>query len=458
MFPDPVPAKATVQPGEADSGRVLSRRTFLRWAGASILTGALAACTPPSAPLAPPAGTAAPEEAPPVRFQIRDGVYGAVAEAQGQAFRQAFPDLALQVEVIPGSEYVPKLEAALADATAADCFWAPFASGFFHQQAHAGNLASLASWLDPHPSRVPWQPDTLDAATYQGQPFGLPWACHPGRVGCYVNLTLCAEAGIEPPPVDGDWTWADLQAMARALTRRTGETTSVYGANIGSSWPHILMLVRSAGGEFYNDYGNRVLLQSPPVLESLTYLHAMLHVDQSMPTPDLRGTFLFEEGNVALSQNGYWGAWIAQTQVGGAFDMAVVPMPRGPAGQTGSMLEIEPICLHRHAARPEAAWSWLTFLCQQATGIALALQGAVPGARTDVWQAPDLQSHPGHAVFAAAMQQVAPYRGPANLRAQEASAMFDQGMAASWYGGQAPALVVPALEKGMNALLALPPA
>ncbi len=454
MLPDLVPAPTAVP----SPGGGLGRRAFLRLTGAASLAGVLAACTPPATPLAPPVDTIAPAAVPPLRFQIRDGVYGAIAEAQAQEFRHAFPDLDLQVEVLPGAEYVPKLEAALADATAADCFWAPFASGFFYQQANAGNLARLSPWLDPLVSSVPWLQDALDAATYQGQPVGLPWACHPGRVGCYVNLTLCEEAGIEPPPADGDWTWADLQAKAKALTRRTDDTTSVYGANIGSSWPHILIMVRSAGGEFYNDYGNRVLLQSAPVLESLTHLYEMLHTDQSIPPPAQRGTFLFEEGNVALSQNGYWGAWIAQTQIGDAFDMTVVPMPHSATGQTGSMLEIEPVCMHRQAARPDDAWTWLTFLCQQSVGITLALQGAVPGARTDVWQASELQHHPGHTVFAAAMQQAAPYRGPANLRAQAASAMFDQGMAASWYGGQEPAAVVPALENSLNDLLALPPA
>ncbi len=458
MLSEPVPTKATVQPHGQASGSVLSRRTFLRLAGVSGMAWALAACISPSVPPPPPQNSIAPEEGVAVRFQIRGGVYGAIAEAQGKEFKQAFPNLELHVEQVSGSEYVPKLEAALADATAADCFWAPFLSGFFHQQANTGNLAPLASWLEQGPAAVPWIQNALDAATYQGQLFGLPWACHPGRTGCYVNLTLCAEAGIEPPPADGDWTWADLKQMAQGLTRRQGEETAVYGAVIGSSWPHILMLIRSAGGEFYNDYGNRVLLQSEPVLDSLTYLHEMLHTDQSMPNPDLRGTFLFEQGNVALSQNGYWGSWIAQSQVGDAFDMAVVPMPHSATGQRGSMLEIEPFCLYRQTARPEAAWSWLSFLCQQTTGVTLALQGAVPGARIDVWQAPSLQSHQGHTVFAESMRQVAPYRGPANLRAHEASAMFDQGMAASWYGGEDPAVVVPALEKSMNTLLALPPA
>ncbi len=450
MFSHVAPVPATTQV----AGEQLSRRAFLRLAGAAAGTWALAACTSTPAPLEPPV----PTEVLPVRFQVRDGVYGTVATAQSEEFRQTFSDLELQVELVSGADYVPKLEAALADATAADCFWTPFASGFFHRQANAGNLAPLTSWLEQEALSIPWQPEALDAATYQGQQFGLPWACHPGRVGCYVNLALCAAAGVEPPPANGDWTWADLQTLAQTLTQRTGDRTDVYGANIGTSWPHILILIRSAGGEFYNDYGNRVLLQSTPVLDVLTYLHTMLHTDQSMPDPDQRGTFLFEKGNVALSQNGYWGSWIAQDLGDHAFDMTVVPMPHSPAGQRGSMLEIEPICLYRHTTQAAAAWTWLTFLCQQTTGVALAQQGAVPGARTDVWQASTLQVHPGHTVFADAMRQVAPYRGPANLRAQEASTMFDQGMAASWYGRQDPAVVVPALEDSLNDLLALPPA
>lgn len=448
MSAEPSPASiAPVIPGAGTS-----RRGFLQLAGGLAGLMALGACTP-----APPPSPSVPlgTEVPSVRFHAQDGVYGRVASDSARDFRLQFPDTALEVELSPPAEYVPKLEASLADATAADCFWAPFATGVFHQQANAGHLSRLNEWLAQDP--VPVLQPALDAATHQGQLFGLPWACHPGRMGCFVNLTLFAQAGVEPPPTDGTWTLDDLRAMARAMTRREGEETTIFGANIGTTFPHIRILIRSLAGTVFNDYGNRALLGSGPVLEALNLLHTLIHADRSMPSPDRQDAFLFEKGNVALSQNGYWGAWIAQSVMGDAFEVGVVPMPHGPEGDAGSMLEIEPLCLHSATPAPAAAWSWLVHLSTQTMGLRLAEKGGVPGARADVWDEASLRERLGHAVFAQAMENVDAYRGPANLRAGEASDMIDQGLAACWYGGELPAAVVPDLEARLNALLAQSP-
>lgn len=438
----------------------LSRRTFLRLTGLGSAVSLLAACIPVSDP--EPAGTFVPPataESPTVHFHVLNGVYGDAAAARAPAFREVRPEVDLQVQLGDSAWYVQQLEARMADGTAADCFWLPFLPGIFHQQANAGHLARLTDWLGQEPFRqTPFLQEALDAATYQGQLFGIPWTCHPGRTGCYVNLSLLADAGVQPPPADGTWTLEDLHAMARTVTRKEGDQTVVYGTNIGISFAHILILVRAHQGEIYNEYGNRALLQSRPVMQTLDFLYTLLHQDRVMPTPDRLDTYLFEKGNVALSQNGYWGTRTAQTHVGDAFDFTIVPMPQGLPGHAGSMMEIEPLCIHRRSSVQDAAWAWIMFLAAPDTGVQLALQGGVPGARTDVWAHADLQAHPGHRVFARAMQEPAAYRGPGNLRAQEAIDMFNQGMTASWRGGEEPAAVVPALEARLNALLAQPPA
>lgn len=455
--------RASPRKAAAAPDRPLSRRAFLAGISAGSAVAGLAACVgiPGPAPVAsavtPAAGLTA--VAPVLRFHVQSGIYGDMAQAQAADFSAVFPDVDLQVEVKAAVGYVPQLEARLAEGTAADCFWVPFAAGAFHRQANAGHLAPLAPWLEQDGTRnVPYVQAALDAATFQGQPFALPWACHPGRVGCYVNLTLCAAAGVEPPPADGSWTLADLRAKAQALTQRTGNEVAVYGANVGAAFAHALILIRTLGGEIYNAYGNRALLHRAPAVQALRFAYGLIHEDGAMPPPDRLDAYLFEKGNVALSQNGYWGSWIAQTQIGNAFEVGVVPMPQSATGHRGSMLEIEPLCMHRQSAEQARAWRWLTFLAKADAGVQLAQQGGAPGAREDVWADAALQSRLGHAVFARAMQAVAPFRGPGNLRGKECSDLFDEGMAASWLGGEDPASVIPVLETRLNALLAQPPA
>ncbi len=450
------------RPRRRDRRGGLSRRGFLQLAGVGSLLTGLAACTTPVAPVAVPADPAAagrPAGQPTtVHFHVRSGVYGDAVSARAVDFHEAYPDVDLKVEVSPPLGYLPRLEARMAEATAADAFWLPFDSGDFHRLAQAGRLAPLAAWMAQlETAGNPYLQPALDAATFQGQPMALPWACHPGRIGCYVNLDLLAAAGQDPPPPDGDWTWDDLRSLALAATRTEAGSVTAYGVNLGLTLPHVLILIRSLGGEFYNAYGNRALLQSPPVLDALTLLHGLMHVDGAMPTPDARSAYAFEQGNVALSQNGYWGAWIAETQVAVDFDFGVVPLPSGPDGRSGSMLEIEPLCLLRRSSVQAEAWNWLRFLTDRNTGVALATQGGVPGARADVWQDDSLQ-RPAHAVFAQAMAHVEAYTGPANLRTKEISGVFDEGMAACWLGGEEPDRIVTALEARLNTHLAQGPA
>ena len=453
---------SSIQPLQPETNRGLSRRRFLRLAVVGSLLTGLAACAPLSLPTETSAGPTAigglAEETPTVHFHVQSGVFGDTAVARAAEFHNAFPDVELQVEVSAPVGYVPRLEARMAEATAAESFWLPFGSGTFHQLAQAGYLTPLTDWMDQFEATGnPFLQPALDAATYQGQPMALPWACHPGRVGCYVNLDLLAAVEQDPPPPDGDWTWDDLRSLAIAATQEEAGSVIVYGANLGLSLPHILIQIRSLGGNFYNEYGNRALLESLPVLDSLTFLHGLMHIDGAMPTPDLRDTFFFEQGNVALSQNGYWGAWIAETAKTHNFEVGVVPLPAGPGDQFGSMLEIEPLCLLHQSSFQAQAWNWLLLLTDQSTGLELAKRGGVPGARQDVWHDGSLNS-PAHAVFARAMEQVAAYKGPANLRAKEISSVFDEGMAACWFGGAKPDQIVSALATRLNAQLALGPA
>ena len=48
----------------------------------------------------------------------------------------------------------------------------------------------------------------------------------------YYNKAIFDEAGIEYP--NDDWTWEDFEAAARALTVKSGNRTTRYGATFGN--------------------------------------------------------------------------------------------------------------------------------------------------------------------------------------------------------------------------------
>lgn len=438
----------------------LNRRRFLQLAAAGGVLAALEGCAPPPPaelrPAKPPVAAGPSSDPQFLHFHVQGGLYGEVAQARAAEYREARPEVRLHVEVTDAVSYVPRLEARMAAAEDADCFWLPFGSGDFHRLARSGLLSPLTAWLDSA-ADGPYLQQALDAGTFQGQPMALPWACHPGRLGCYVNLDILDAAGLEPPPPDGDWTWPQLRDLAVAATRPGPGEEQAFGVNLGLYLPHIHILIRSLGGEFFNDYGNRVQLRSAEVMEALTLLHGLLHADGAMPLPGQLADFHFERGNVALSQNAYWGAWLAENAVEKPFSFAVVPLPHGPEGQTGAMLEIDPLCLLRVSPHLAEAWDWMRFLTDQTTGLQLAASGGAPGARADVWDDEALQGN-AHSVFADALDLAAPYARPANLRVKEVSNIFDEGMTACWLAGEEPARIVPVLERRLNSVLAQAPA
>mgnify|MGYP000234782395 CR=1 FL=1 len=77
--------------------------------------------------------------------------------------------------------------------------------------------------------------------------------CHPSSA-LYFNKTLFDEANVEYP--NEDWTWDDLIAAAKDLTKKDGDVTTQYGFQCDEYNRMFLSILRSYGGEVFNDMEN----------------------------------------------------------------------------------------------------------------------------------------------------------------------------------------------------------
>ncbi len=435
----------------------VSRRQFMQLGGMSIGAVALAACVPATSDVSP-AGGAAGEEPVVIRFHGRTGVQGDHFIERARAFEEENPGITIKEELFPHAEYHQKMEVLLAGQTIGDTFWTVLLSGLYHRYANQGVLLALDDMVaaDEYDLGV-FFPESLVAASHEGALYSLPWICHPGRVGCFYNKQLLADNGLEEPPEDGDWTFGDLLEYATVLTQDTDGDGQVdqFGMQPGLDPFSLLVWARASGGEIYNEEGDTSLLDSEETLSAVRFVYDLMHTHNVAPSPDQMTSDMFVSGRIGMAQSGYWGqSW--RHRIGDRFDLGAVPMPKGPAGVSGSMYEFDPACIYAGSQHPEEAFAWVKWLANKETGIRIAEAGSVPGSRPDVWEDARLTQFPIHNVFTQIMYNVLPFRGPGNFRGLEIRDTYTNGMDPVWLGNEEPESVVPTVSAKLQEVLDKP--
>ncbi|MDZ4046305.1 MAG: extracellular solute-binding protein, partial [Rhodoglobus sp.] len=123
------------------------------------------------------------------------------------AFEAENPDITVDVTTLPYGDYGTALQTDLAAGTVADVFDIEFAN-YASYQAN-GVLAPL-DVTNPEAYR----PSLLEAYSTDGTSYALPSSF--STVVLFFNKDLFDAAGLDYP--SSDWTWADEEAAAVALT------------------------------------------------------------------------------------------------------------------------------------------------------------------------------------------------------------------------------------------------
>ena len=145
-----------------------------------------------------------------------------------------------------------------------------------------------------------------DVATVKGKVIGIPALVD--NLAVVYNKTLFAKAGLKPP--SPNWTWAQFQADAKALTKpaiKQYGTAYVTPGTEDTVW-HWEALLWEAGGRLLNSSNTKAAFDSPAGLASLNTLRTMAVTDKSMyldPT-DSAYANLFNSGRIGMLVTGPW--------------------------------------------------------------------------------------------------------------------------------------------------------
>lgn len=255
------------------------------------------------------------------------------------------------------SSYQDVLLTELGAQTAPDVFWIPGADlANFASRGVILNLSELAS-MDADFDAAVFYPQQIEQLTYnpetdtnEGALWGLPRDA--SAMAIYYNKDLFDEAGLEYPSAqleNGEWNWDTFKETAAAMRSLGSE---IYGFGMNNWWGNWELFINAAGGSYFTPGRDACALNSPEVVNALTFMRSLYADDVAVPYgTDSEPPFI--AGNVGMFLNGRWATPNMLAQVDFNWDVAEVPV--GPAGQS-NFLFWGAYVVNANTANPEAAW------------------------------------------------------------------------------------------------------
>lgn len=273
-------------------------------------------------------------------------------QAVADAFHEENPDITVKIETVPFDSYFTKLQTAVAGDTAGDAFELNYEN--FVTYAANGSLAELKN-IDTGDYRA----SLVDAFAVDGKQYGLPESF--SNVVLFYNKDLFQTKGVAEPTAD--WTWADEQNAAEALT---DTATGTWGDYQPITFHEFYKALAQAGGKFMTKDGAKTAFNSAEGVKAAKWLIGKS--GKTMPTeadgagtPDFDSK-QFQEGKLAMWHSGIW-MFDALKDVDFDWDIVVEP---GDTTKASAMFTNGAV-VNAKSANIDAATRWVAFLTASKT-------------------------------------------------------------------------------------------
>ncbi|MBI3974038.1 MAG: sugar ABC transporter substrate-binding protein [Chloroflexi bacterium] len=350
---------------------VVSRRKMLA-AGAATLAGtplaqACGALGGSRDGQAPPVATIAPAVLSFSSYSFNG--YEALENQLLPGFKRQNPSVEVKTEYAPGADYWTKVQAQIASDTTPDV-----GIGAHPRVVSLAKLGALAvlddliardryplqQFLPSSLAQYRWRPGDFDIGTSGGKMYGLP-ADAQGFIFAY-NKSFFDRAGVAYPT--DTWTWDDLLAAAKKLTRAEEDKWGVAA-------PRLLPLNRgnfvfAAGGTLVSPDFKRSALDTPPTLSTFKWSWDLIYTHRVAPQPangwQGNGGTPFMEGRVAMDFEGVW--FIGNFQRAKLdFEWDLALLPKHPTtGKRTTSVESDGWWMFKTTKAKDAAWRLVTYL------------------------------------------------------------------------------------------------
>lgn len=245
-------------------------------------------------------------------------------------YERVNPDVLIQVEPMPDSDYYARLEKLLQVGEAPDMVY--LADDYLPYLVRKGILKPLEFSSSASFEPAQYFPGLLEPGQIDGKQYLLPGDF--STLVLYYNKFLFSKAGV-PFPED-NWTWDDLLAAARMLTKDTNRDgkPEQWGIQMNANWDTgFEYWVAAAGGSLISPDGRQVVgyMDSDETIRAAQFYANIYNTQKVAPPPaDLLawagGNTEFAEGKAAMVIFGRWvePEYLANPKI----DLGVSPPPR----------------------------------------------------------------------------------------------------------------------------------
>jgi multiple sugar transport system substrate-binding protein len=233
------------------------------------------------------------------------------------------------------------------------------------QLAANGWIEDLSERFD-EAMRGDFLPGSVEAITYEGKPYGVPWFTDTGLL--YYRRDLLEKSGFDGPPR----TWEELKQMAETVRNDAGTRFGFVfqGANYEGGVCNGLEFIWTHGGEVLDpDDPTRVLVAEPEAVAGLATYRSMLasgvapEAVSTYKEDESDGTFL--NGDAVFHRGWPYVYSLVSDPEESQIDPEQVGVSQLPSadGRPGNgTVGDQPLYINARSSKKEGAWAFIEFL------------------------------------------------------------------------------------------------
>ena len=262
------------------------------------------------------------------------------------------------------------------------------------QLAESGWISDLSDRFTES-QRKEFLPGSVEAITYKGKAFGMPWFTDTGLL--YYRKDLLQESGFDGPPK----TWDELKQMTRKVRENAGLKYGFVfqGAAYEGGVCDGMEFIWTHGGEVLDPNDpTKVLVDSPEAIAGLATERSMI-TERISPEAvtvykedESAGAFL--NGDAVFLRN-----WPYVYALVGTSDypelkpeqVGVSELPSADGEPGNGTVGDQPLYISSTAKDPDAAWKFIQFLTAPEQQKIRAVEGAYLPTRTALYSDPEIQ-------------------------------------------------------------------
>ncbi|MEP9383321.1 sugar ABC transporter substrate-binding protein [Nocardioides sp. KR10-350] len=306
-------------------------------------------------------------------------------ESIADGYIKEHPDLVKDVkfETVSGDDYMVGLTTQIAGGNVPDLAWILESNG--PEFVKSGALTNLTPYLEkakgydlddllPNALDLWRDGDAIYAYPFSNSPFGV-----------FVNTDLIKAAG-QPNPADlvakGQWTWDKARDISAAVAKTSGNNGLVIRDFDYTNWENLAEVWDSWGAAPWSDDGTTCTMDSPQMVEAMTWIHDAIFKDGAIPGPGTDVDFFGGKTAMTVTQVS------RASGLDGSFHWDLVPLPSGPEGHV-NVIGQAGIGVLAQGAHPDIAANFLAYFTDAASAKKLA--GFFPPPRQSLIKASTLK-------------------------------------------------------------------